>query len=356
MDENLVNPLWAFEMKVNGQTLKIPMTYSDFEAAGWTYVGDDVVEIEPMLSECLQDCEKDGVTLDVAMANPNEYPIHYTESIISRLEYSLYLGDYNSYADVIELPGGIQLHESTYDDMVSVYGISEEIDRETSDDLLFVRYILDDNHKVAFTIRTETNIVEGVDFDCDDAVLFGDADLDFSTSNNEPAETVAETPQVISAVSLNPADLQFELEGEVYQLPCSLDKFMDNGWNVTSVDSFAAVIKIEKNDIDFNLGFDNSVEDISDVKDIKVTGIAELFQDEPYAFSFSGDITVGTVFSEEHLMNIFAGMNIDKNDDDPEYIFYDIKSVDERIRYTFGVSEGRIVAMSVEDCYYVNVE
>lgn len=66
---NLSDNLYDFQIAIDGTVYQFPMWAKDFEALGWTYVGDPEGTIASNEYAVSEEWEKDGVTVFTTMAN-----------------------------------------------------------------------------------------------------------------------------------------------------------------------------------------------------------------------------------------------------------------------------------------------
>lgn len=117
--------LFSFEISLDGQIYKIPMSYKDFTADGWVMDGDDTEELEENQYTLLQRFEKDGFKISCQIINLESEAKPLSECYIGQITVDSYYIEDTGHS--FELPNGIRFGESTIDDVVSAYGEPDDI-------------------------------------------------------------------------------------------------------------------------------------------------------------------------------------------------------------------------------------
>lgn len=351
--EKFNNPLCTFELTVNGETLTLPLRYSDLETAGWAFNGDSSKKMSAHTSESWHEWEKDGVKLSATMTNFSVNSAPYSECIITKIGYSLY--PRNSEEDMITLPNDIQIHKSTYDDIVNAYG---EPDRtsEGNEELYMSYYTFDSEHSVVFSFHVETDVVFGVEIECDEAL----EGINNTTSSERPA--VLDTYKAPSKLSNNPCDATFELDGVVYQLPCPTEVFLENGWQLKEGNDFSVspgigeYCTLIKDELSIGVQLKCPIADAVTAENTYVTAAeVSVYDGSKFPFSLYGNITIGEKMTADELTALFNNMDIDADTSREDIQHFFISSTDESendIEYYIVISNGVIGGISIENNIY----
>lgn len=144
-----VNPVYKFEMKLDGTTYKFPMEVSKFESKGWKCKEDLSDELTPDDGTTVW-WEKDGVIYIVDMYNASANTLPLSECVVSgiRTEKDNYGKD--SIPNIV-LPGDIKLGEATREDIVAAYGEPSDV-FESSEDHYTMYYDLERKQYVHLTL------------------------------------------------------------------------------------------------------------------------------------------------------------------------------------------------------------
>ncbi len=350
--EKFNNPLCAFELTVAGETLKLPLWYSDLEAAGWTFKGDSSKNMSAHTSESWHEWEKNGITLSATMSNYSINSAPYSECIITTLGYSNY--SRNSEKDIVTLPSDIQLYKSTYDDVVNAYGEPDSATTADEDDSLYMAYYnFDSEHKVNFTFNAEDNLLYGAEIECEEAL----EGIDYSTGSERPA--ILDTYKAPSELSSNPYDTTLELDGVVYQLPCPTEKFIENGWNIEEGNTFTVSpgawenCTLTKGDMSIGVMLKCPTADAVTAENTYVIGAGVSFYDgSKFPLSLYGGITIGEKMTADELTALFKDMDVDVTDSKETFQQFHITSTDENdsdIEYYIIIDEGVVAEIEIQN-------
>lgn len=144
-----VNPVYKFEMKLDGTTYEFPMKVSKFESKGWKCKENLSEELTPEDGTTIW-WEKDGVIYIVDMYNASANTVPLSECVVSgiRTEKDNYGKD--SIPNIV-LPGDIKLGEATREEIVAAYGEPGDV-FESSEDYYTMYYDLERKQYVHLTL------------------------------------------------------------------------------------------------------------------------------------------------------------------------------------------------------------
>lgn len=120
MPDKLSDDLYDFQISIDGMIYQFPMWYSDFEALGWEYEGDNTEELSGGQYADMQRWRKDGCAVYTILANMSINTAAYSDSMVAGI--SLNKCDFSDCDWKIILPDGIQWGISNADDIKAAYG------------------------------------------------------------------------------------------------------------------------------------------------------------------------------------------------------------------------------------------
>ncbi len=116
----LSDDLYDFQISIDGTVYQFPMSYSDFEALGWEYDGDNTETLSSNQYTGSQRWKKDGFSVDTLFGNLSVNTVSFSDSMVAGIRIGKY--DFDDCDWEILLPGGIQLGVSDTDDIKEAYG------------------------------------------------------------------------------------------------------------------------------------------------------------------------------------------------------------------------------------------
>lgn len=227
----LSDDIYDFQISIDGYVYNIPFPYTVFEANGFEADLDDAEDV-PSMHYTLSDPIKFGKSRLYAQFmnfDINARPME--DCYIVSVKFDSY--DIKDDHEIM-LPKGITMGVSTLDDIVDAYGDPSDVYEGS----LYTKYTYEadiyNSVDIAVDIETGTvsqieiqNIVEPEDF--------------------EISEISTEVPEIISTykaptkMSDNALDYVVDYDGDLYQLPCPVSEFIDNGWKIMENDSAAII-------------------------------------------------------------------------------------------------------------------
>ena len=211
-----------FTFEMDGHMYQLPMAYSEFVKNGWRIYETESVDEDMRIAAY----DKEYVQLTNGAVKIWVYLINQSGNIktakdcnIGRVEISA------SHNLNLKLAGGITLM-STVEEIEEVYGKASSV--SVYDGYTYLAYQDGDSYdvKMQFAIYQDTSN-NSVDLQ---NIVATEADKT-EISKERPAYLA--DYKAPTTLSDNPAQTQFLLDGKLYQLPCPLDEFTEEGWTVT---------------------------------------------------------------------------------------------------------------------------
>ena len=161
MPSDLSDDLYDFQISIDGTVYQFPMWYSDFEALGWEYDGDNTQVLSSNQYTVAETWTKDGFEVYTELANLSMNSVPFSESMVAGIDLDkFYLEDCDW---EILLPGGIQYGVSDADDIKEAYG---EPSRDYDSDLYYMMsYELDYYREVVFYVYKEEGVLLQVEME-----------------------------------------------------------------------------------------------------------------------------------------------------------------------------------------------
>ena len=116
----LTDDLYDFQISIDGIVYQFPMRYSDFEALGWEYNGDNTKTISGGQYVTTQRWRKDGIPVYTVFCNLSTNTAAFSDSMVAGIRIAK--KDCEDCGWEILLPGGIQWGVSGTDDIKAAYG------------------------------------------------------------------------------------------------------------------------------------------------------------------------------------------------------------------------------------------
>jgi len=156
--QGISDDLYSYEVLVDGDLMKFPMSYDELTAFGWEFTYEDTEVLEG-------NSYTSGLTFTKGKDNAMMFRfINFSDS--DKSVQDCYVGGARISAFTtedmhIELPKGIVLEESTYDDVKEAYG--EPTKEHNFDDSDVLSYKIDRWQYVDISIRKEQGTVTSID-------------------------------------------------------------------------------------------------------------------------------------------------------------------------------------------------
>lgn len=240
---DLSDSLDDFTFSLNGTVYQLPMKYSDFTSGEWK------IDSAAGVDETEELAGRDSTNFWVTNGTQQIEMYAYNTSGNTEELKDCYIGGINYYkrdgAD-FKIAKGFSLDQNTSSDVTAEFGNPTSYSSSSTKD----HYIYDSSN------GGETRF----DFDNSDSDESRIELRYMPDVQSGSAEVSSEKPSYLSAykaptqLSDDPTATQMELDGDLYQMPCPVTEFTDNGWSIDSInqDSVPAqssiTVNLEKGD------------------------------------------------------------------------------------------------------------
>lgn len=323
--EELSDDIYSFEVKIDGELYKFPMSYADFIAKGWSFNGDETAEIAPNYYTS-ESFTKGDLKTYVSLINLGINTVALSDSVVGGIDLdSYYISDAPD--TTIELPGGITYGVSTLDDVTSAYGTPS--DTYEGDLYTKLTYEYASYQDIELYIDLETGVLNEIDI-CN--FVYDEE------SNSSAASEVSDepTPEVLAyeAPSELGDDLNsfiVEFAGDLYQLPAPVSVFLENGWTLKESESDSVVagkdsgwVYMMKDNQEFHALAKNYNANATTIENCFVTSVEVNVNGTNLPMTVQRGITMG--ISEEELIAAIGDTRYEKESSSDTFTYYNIKS------------------------------
>lgn len=237
----LSSELFEYTLEIDGVVYQFPCETSEFTDNGWVvynsnyenmYVAgrdEDYINLEN---------ETTGHWITLRLYNPSGNAVEWRDCEVSGI--SCYFNSESRQPEIL-LPGGLDLSTVTKDDLVEAYGDPTDYYEST----YYSNYTYEEDpsdysydHYVEFYIESEESQESG---DASGIIMENCSKSEEATVTNEDVpEYLAE---YTAPTELGDDDLSgiVEIDGDLYQMPCPVTEFLNNGWELASEDVGKAV-------------------------------------------------------------------------------------------------------------------
>lgn len=342
----LSDDLYDFQISIDGTVYQFPMFYSDFEALGWEYDGDNTRTLSSNQYTSSEIWVKDGFKVYTRFANLSMNAVPFSESMVAGFKLDKY---YLKDCDwEIFLPGGIQYGVSDADDIKAAYG---EPSSDYDSDLYYsMTYELDFYREIKLYVYKEENAL--LDVELLNLVELEGAD----NSINEEVPELVQAYQAPGSLGDDFYAYTVQMEGVVYSLPCPVSVLLENGFTLDTAASDSEVAAGRTGWIDLrynNQTLHTMVENYADyatiVENCFVVSMKSSVYGPQFDLVFPGNIKVGD--SEEAVKKATAKFNCETETSDSGFTYYEVSdpegsSID---RYTITVKDGSVCTIEVQN-------
>ena len=312
----LGDDIYSFSMKVDGQTMKFPMTYQEFTDMGWELSSSEDPDTKVSTNSYGMLTFNKGassVYADVINLGINEVGLE--DCLIGGISVD---GSYDVdlTAVSVKLPGDIELGKATLDDIKAAYG--EPSDTYEGDLYTKLTYEKDSYQEVELSVFKDDNTLKEVDM----RNFEEPEDYDKGTVSDEVPDIVTsyETP---TALGDDMMDTAVEYMGDLYSLPAPVSAFTANGWEIQDAEDTPyvegggiAFIDMMKNNQSIHFSVYNETENATALENCFVRELSfATYDPESIAMKLSGDITLGADKAELIKMADEKGYISEENDD-----------------------------------------
>ena len=346
MPSDLSDDLYDFQISIDGTVYQFPMWYSDFEALGWEYDGDDTEKLSSNQYSVAEIWTKDGFKIYTEFANLSMNSVSFSESMVAGIELNKYGLEGCDWE--ILLPGGIQYGVSNADDIKEAYG---EPSRDFDSDLYYMMsYELDYYREVTLYVFKEEGVL--LEVELENLVELEGAD-------NSIDETVPELVEAYKAPKSLGDDFYAytaQMEGVVYSLPCPVSVMLENGFTIDTAKSDSEVaaggsgwVDLRYNNQTLHTMVKNYADYATTVENCFVVSMESSVNGPKFDLVFPGGIKVGD--SEDAVKKATADFNCEVDTSDSGYTYYEVSDPDGSTlnRYTIVCKDGSVCTLDIQN-------
>lgn len=346
MPSELSDDIYDFQIAIDGTVYQFPMWYSDFEALGWEFDGDNTLTLDSNQYSLSDRWKKDGVSVYTQFANLSMNSTTYAESMVTSFSLDEY--GYDDCGWEIVLPGGIQWGVSTTEDIIAAYG------DPTSDydgDLYYkMTYEYDIYSDISLYVYKESNVLEKIELQ--NMVELEGAD----NSVDSTVPDVVKNYQAPSSLGDDLYSFNVEVEGNVYTLPCPVSVFIENGFEIDEKNSEMAIgagsfgwVDLKYNNQTLHGIVHNYADYATTPENCFVTTVESNDYGADFDVVFPCGITRGD--TEESVEAAVADFNFEKEVSDSGYTYYSVYDPNgsKLDSYDITIKDGVVISLEVEN-------
>lgn len=342
----LTDNLNDFIFELEDITYKLPIAYKDFVDTGWSipedYSGIEETELKGKESGWM-DMTNGDERVEILIYNASGDTRKIKECNICGIKVS-------KENDVdFKIAGGITVL-STVDEVEEKYGIPS--DSYKGDDYTVLTYNVNEDVQNQYTEFTIYNNKDNYDYNTIELRYKVATEGDITKVSNEAPKYLSQYKEPL-ALSEDATETIFELDDHIYQLPCPVTEFTDNGWKIVekNVDSIPGkqyetyALTIEKGNIQLKLNMMNFDKKSALVENCAVYGMefysSDLKEVSEGYLKFSGNLTL---YSSAKKIEKASG-KFDKSSDSYEdmdsvsFTYYNSENT-KNVRYYISISPG----------------
>lgn len=300
----LSNDLYSFQVSINGVIHQFPMWYSDFEALGWTFRDDSSETLSSNQYSVADVWLKDDIKVYSTMANLSINTAPYTNCMVAGI--SLEKSYLKESGWEIVLPGGITYGVSTKDDIIAAYG---DPSSDFDSDLYYkMAYELDYHEYVNLYVYKDSGVLEKIEIE---------NIIELEGADNSVDPTVPDIVKNYVAPTEVGDDLyqfNFELEGNLYTLPCPVSELLANGFTINENNSDSVFpangygwVEFRYNNQTYFTIVENYADYATTAENCFVTSMTSSIYDPDFALTIPCGITRG--MTEEEILELIKDFN-----------------------------------------------
>ena len=342
----LSDDLYDFQISIDGTVYQFPMWYSDFEALGWEYDGDNTRTLSSNQYTTTEVWEKDGFEVYTRFANLSMNAVPFSESMVAGITLDRYYLEDCDWE--ILLPGGIQYGVSNADDIKAAYG--DPTDDYDSDLYYKMTYESDSYSEIELYVYKDDNTLKQIDIE--NLVELEGAD----NSINEEVPDLVKNYKAPKELGEDFYAYTAQLEGNVYILPCPVSVLLENGFTIDTANSDSEVaaggngwIDLKYNNQTLHTMVENFADYATIIENCFVLSMESSVNGPKFDLVFPGNIKVGD--SEDAVKKATDGFNCEVETSDSGYTYYEVSDPDAGVldRYTIIVKDGSVCTMEIEN-------
>lgn len=220
--EELSDDIYSYQIQINGVVYQFPMYYSDFESAGWTSQNAD--EMVGTGSYALESFKNGKISCSAYVLNLGINNMPEKDCLIG----GLMIDNFNikdSGAEVV-CPGGFVLGDSNLTEVIECFGDPSDLYVNKDDVTRTATY--KESSYCDYRVRTfESDIIHGFDIQ-----NFVEPEGFDPGSVDDSIPEAVEKYEAPTEMSDNLFDYVIKMDGVIYDLPCPVSAFVDNGWTI----------------------------------------------------------------------------------------------------------------------------
>ena len=342
----LSDDLYDFQISIDGTVYQFPMWYSDFEALGWEYDGDNTETLSSNQYATTQRWKKDNYPVYTVLANMSINTAAFSDCMVAGITLSKY--DFADCDWEIILPGGIQWGVSNADDIKAVYGDpSSDYDGTYYYDMT---YKYDYYREIKLSVDKETGALTEVRIE--NIIELEGADNSVSTE----VPDVIKDYQAPTELGNDLYSFNVEFEGNLYTLPCPVTEFIANGFTIDESNSEMEVasgntglISLRYNNQTLRARVKNFADYATTIENCMLIKLESSEYGPDFTLIIPGNIQRGD--SEDVLKKAIADYNVEESASNSGYIYYHVYNPDGSSldRYSICVQEGVITTIEVSN-------
>lgn len=342
----LSDDLYDFQLSIDGTVYQFPMFYSDFEALGWEYDGDNTQTLSSNQYTTSDVWEKDGFKAYARFANLSVNTVPISESMVAGFKLDKY---YLKDCDwEIFLPGGIQYGVSNADDIKAAYG---EPSSDYDGDLYYsMTYELDHYREIKLNVYKEENALLDVE-------LLNLVELEgVDNSINEEVPELVKAYQAPKSLGDDFYAYTVQMEGVVYSLPCPVSVLLENGFTLDKAGSDSEVasggvgwVNLMYHNQKLHTMVKNYADYATTVENCFAVSMESSVNGPEFDLVIPGGIKVGD--SEEAVKKATADFHCESETSDSGYTYYEVFDPDGSSldNYSIVVKDGSVCTIEVQN-------
>ncbi|MCM1089037.1 MAG: hypothetical protein NC419_12855 [Muribaculaceae bacterium] len=345
MPSELSDNLYDFQISIDGTVYQFPLWFSDFEAAGWKFDGDDITTTLAS-NEYIhgQRWKKDGASVYTTIANLSMNTVTLDQGIVSGIKFDDY--DLKDCDWEILLPGGIARGVSNADDVRAAYG--EPTYDHDMDTLYAMTYRYDNYSEIKLYINKETNALSLIELN--NLVELEGAD----NSIKEDIPDVVKNYKAPTSLGSDLYSFNVEIEDNLYTLPCPVSEFLANGFriNESRTDETVAAgntgwVELMYNNQSMHVLTRNYGDYATIIENCFVLDVESSDNGSAFAMTFPGNIQRGS--TDADVRKAIQDFNFEEETSDLGYTYYTIYDPNgsKLDAYSICTKDGVVIKMSI---------
>ncbi len=346
MPANLSDDIYDFQVSINGTVYQFPMWYSDFEALGWEYDGDNTQTLSANQYTTTEVWKKDGIKVYTSFANLSMNTAAFTDCMVCGItldKYNLKECDWE-----IILPGGIQYGVSDTEAIKAAYGDpTSDYDGES---YYKMSYEYDMYSNIEVYVYKESGVLEEIK-------IRNIVELEGADNSVDP--TVPEIVKNYQAPTELGTDLysfNVEFEGNLYTLPCPVSEFLANGFEIDERNTDMEIaagsfgwVDLKYNNQTLHVIARNYADYATVIENCFVVSVESSEYDPNFDLVIPGNIKRGD--SEADVKAAIEGFNFETETSDSGFTYYEIYDPNgsKLDAYSIVIKEDAVISIEVEN-------